>query len=399
MSIESVVSQVKAKPGYNLLTVNAIGQTTSRALFESELSLLWKGYFQDGTSYGAPNGYVEPTVEEVQRLYDAATSAKGDPVAVNSYVYSVLSYQLFLETATDPRWKGFVEYQKFTAIDSGNPKDIALLNNMLNAAAGLKVSNGLLDLYNSSPSASEQIKAAGGIPIMSPSSAAVSLGIPNRDAVDKSLIEVYIGYFNRAPESEGLTFWRAKIDSDLKAGSSINDALAKVATDFWPAASVSYSHITGYSNDMSNGDFVKKVYANVLGRPDAGQNDASGIQYWVTKLEDHSIATRGEFITSLINGAHDFITAQPNDSVSLYVNSYLSNRVDVSSFFAQQQYSGGLSGDAAVNAGIAALASVTSNSNSVKSSIDSIKAHHVTLDVASIEIVGVQSVVGSHDIG
>lgn len=392
MSIESVVSKVKAKPGYSLLTENAIGQVTSRALFEKELTLLWNGEFKDFSAQGMPNGYVEPTVEEIQRLYDASTGTTGDPVAVNPYIYGALAYQLFLETATDARWKGFIELQRFTAADSGNPKDAAHLKNMENAAAGLKVSNWQLDNFDS------QIKAAGGLPTMAPSSASLSLGIPNRDAVDKALIEVYIGYFNRAPEADGLTYWRGQLDAKMKAGASMSDALTKVASDFWPAASVNYSHITGYSDGMSNFDFVKKVYSNVLGRPDAAQNDASGIQYWVNKLEDHSIATRGEFITSIIGGAHDFIAAQPTDGVSLYVNSYLSNRIDVSSFFAQPKYSGGLTGDSAVNAGIAALSGVTSNSNSVKTSIDTIKAHNPSFSVAQIQLVGTQDPAVQHDI-
>src|SRR5207237_3478909 len=71
------------------------------------------------------------------------------------------------------------------------------------------------------------------------------------------LVELYIAFFNRVPDSEGMTYWLGRV----AAGATT----LSVANNFYDAA-VQYSSLTGYSASMSNADFVGVIYKNVLGR-------------------------------------------------------------------------------------------------------------------------------------
>ncbi|MGP5371338.1 DUF4214 domain-containing protein, partial [Pseudomonas helleri] len=368
---------------YASLTVNAIGQTTSRALFENEISLLWKGVFTDYSAYGCPNGYVEPTTQDLQRLYDAGSGSNGDPMTIKDI--DELALDLVLETATNPRWQPYYNIAKWSA-GSGGADVVALFNSLDKAMAGIPQSNSIRDW--------EIQKGFSYSAPLTPVTTTLQV-----DNVTKAINDLYIGYFNRAPEHGGLELWSGVMDSLIAGGKSFNDALIDVANQFWPAASVVFSKLTGYTESMSTKDFVTKVYANVLGRPDAATTDLAGIQNWANALDNGTIKSRGEFIVSLENGAHQYIKANPTDPVSIHVDAFLNNRADVGLFFAQSQYSGGLSSDSAVTVGMAALALVTDQASSVTAAINSIKttAHPALTDaVATIELTG--AAVQAHDV-
>lgn len=183
------------------------------------------------------------------------------------------------------------------------------------------------------------------------------------------LIELYIAYFNRAPEYQGLSYWQSELGGLLQYGYQETQALDVIAEQFWPAAQ-KFSEITGYMISMSNFDFVGKVYGNVLGRPTATSSDRDGIQFWADRLTEGYIASRGELIGELLRGAHAYIDAYPLFNTSQYVSAYLENRLEVARYFAQDKISGALQGDIAVQAGIRALATVTSDPASVNASIE-----------------------------
>lgn len=193
--------------------------------------------------------------------------------------------------------------------------------------------------------------------------------LPATPAQSDALIGLYIAYFNRAPEAAGLQYWQAELERQLSTGSPLDTALDRIAEQFWPAASGTFAHLTGYAQSMSDFDFVGRIYGNVLGRPDAITLDREGIQFWVDQL-GRSIGTRGELINDLIRGAHAYISAQPQDPVSQYVTAYLDNRLEVARFFAQEAISGNLSGDTAVLAGVRALEPVGSDPASVQTAIE-----------------------------
>ncbi len=136
----------------------------------------------------------------------------------------------------------------------------------------------------------------------------------------KSIIELYIAFFNRVPDADGLAYW---VDQ-VKAGMS-TDALA---TNFYNAA-ISYSNLTGYSSSMSNTEFVKIIYKNVLGRTEV---DQGGLDYWTGALANGT-ETRATLINTIINAAHGF----KGDATYGWVANLLDNKVSVASYFAVEQ--------------------------------------------------------------
>ncbi|MBR7798434.1 DUF1800 family protein [Undibacterium fentianense] len=109
-----------------------------------------------------------------------------------------------------------------------------------------------------------------------------------------ALVELYIAYFNRVPDAEGLSYW---IDR-LKAGMTFD----QIGESFYSAA-ILYSTQTGYSASMSNADFVRIIYRNVLGRPSPDQD---GVDYW-SQLLDSGKASRGTLVRTMLNSAHTFM--------------------------------------------------------------------------------------------
>jgi hypothetical protein len=108
------------------------------------------------------------------------------------------------------------------------------------------------------------------------------------------LQQLYVAFFNRAPDADGLAYWIGR----LKAG----DSLDSIADAFY-SAGVQYSSLTGFSSSMSNTSFVNVIYKNVLGRTDGG--DADGVAYWSGKLASGE-ATRGSLVSTMLDSAASF---------------------------------------------------------------------------------------------
>lgn len=132
------------------------------------------------------------------------------------------------------------------------------------------------------------------------------------------IIELYIAFFNRVPDADGLSYWL-----DLRAtGTSVN----RIADSFY-AAGVQYPSLTGFSQSMSAGDFVDVVYRNVLGRQDGA--DPAGLVYWSGELAAGR-ASNGSLVTDILNSAHTF----KGDPVWGWVADLLDNKVAVGRTFA-----------------------------------------------------------------
>lgn len=124
------------------------------------------------------------------------------------------------------------------------------------------------------------------------------------------LTELYVAYFNRAPDANGLYYWASR----LVEGMSMKD----IAKSFFAQPETQAS----LPPSLSTQDFVTKVYANVLGRAP----DQAGLDYWVDDLESGTV-TRDVFMLALINGAK-VPTANPLDA------QYLANKAVVGTHFA-----------------------------------------------------------------
>lgn len=109
----------------------------------------------------------------------------------------------------------------------------------------------------------------------------------------KLLQSLYVGFFNRIPEADGLHYWI----NQVRAGKDIVD----IADTFY-AAALQYPAQTGYSASMTHADFVNLVYRNALGRTDGA--DAGGLEYWTGALANGT--SRGYLVDQILQSALSF---------------------------------------------------------------------------------------------
>jgi Ca2+-binding RTX toxin-like protein len=143
---------------------------------------------------------------------------------------------------------------------------------------------------------------------------------PQADVI--RLTELYVAFFNRVPDADGLAYWIEQ----KSAGQSIN----QIADTFY-SAGVQYSNLTGFSASMTNEDFVNVVYRNVLGRPDGA--DAGGMAYWsglLAKPVADGGATRGSLVSTILDSAHTY----KGNATFGFVADLLDNKYAVAKTFA-----------------------------------------------------------------
>ena len=145
-------------------------------------------------------------------------------------------------------------------------------------------------------------------------------GIAGLDAAQIStFVELYVAYFNRAPDAIGLNFW----GSAFANGTSLEE-IANLFLDQDETRET-------YAADISNLQFATQVYENVLGRtPDAG-----GLAFWQGQLDDGNIG-RGAFILEVLKGAKVDLPAgatQTDIDLQLADRGYLSTKTDIGTYF------------------------------------------------------------------
>lgn len=146
-------------------------------------------------------------------------------------------------------------------------------------------------------------------------------GIAQLSAQDLSgIIELYIAYFDRAPDAVGLAYW----GNALSEGMSMSQIAASFAVQPETRAA--------YPEGMSNQQFVTAVYDNVLGRAP----DDEGFAYWVGQL-DAGRLSNDTFILNVLRGAK--VEPGPADSAAHAANlardqQYLADKTDIGAYFA-----------------------------------------------------------------
>ncbi len=136
----------------------------------------------------------------------------------------------------------------------------------------------------------------------------------------ESFIELYVAYFNRAPDAVGLFFWGNAFSNGV--------SLEEMAELFAGQPETMAAFPTG----TSNAEFVATVYQNVLGRAP----DADGEEFWIDVL-DREAVSKDQFILEILRGANartlegssdEFIIQQALD------REFLSNKTDLGAYFA-----------------------------------------------------------------
>ncbi|TXI91000.1 MAG: DUF4214 domain-containing protein [Burkholderiaceae bacterium] len=179
------------------------------------------------------------------------------------------------------------------------------------------------------------------------------------------LTELYIAFFNRVPDADGLVYW---IDQRAKGQS-----LESIANNFYSAA-VLYSAQTDYSASMSNADFVRIIYKNVLGRTGPTAPTDTEVNYWASQLDQGSI-TRGGLAISMLTSAHTF----EGDASYGWVPQLLNNKITVGNYFALQQGLNYLSNEDSISKGMAIAAAVTPTDTSAALALIGVSDTNFTL--------------------
>ena len=126
----------------------------------------------------------------------------------------------------------------------------------------------------------------------------------------ENFIELYIAYFNRAPDAIGLNFWGTAFASGT--------SLEEIATLFAGQPET----VEAYPAGTSNEDFVTTVYNNVFGRVP----DQLGFDFWVDQLNRSDVTgvTRDQFILEALGGVEEGSADR----------AYLDDKVDIGAYFA-----------------------------------------------------------------
>ncbi|MBP8936864.1 MAG: DUF4214 domain-containing protein [Agrobacterium sp.] len=103
--------------------------------------------------------------------------------------------------------------------------------------------------------------------------------------------QLYIGYYDRAPDPEGLSYWIARIN----AGVSLADVANSFATS--PEAVATYPFFA-FPELVTAENFLKSVYLNLFGRA----IDADGLAYYSDKLASGATPV-GQILAEIIGNA------------------------------------------------------------------------------------------------
>lgn len=173
----------------------------------------------------------------------------------------------------------------------------------------------------------------------------------------ENFIELYIAYFNRAPDAIGLTFW-----ANCYAEGTSLDEMALLFADQVETRAL-------YPEDSSNLTIVADIYANVFGRAP----DLEGLNFWKAAL-DAGVVGRDEFILEVLKGAK---AAAPENASQAFVDRqaadrlYLEQKTDLGALFAVHR------GMSDVDDAISVMALFDGSSESLSSAMAAVEATYL----------------------
>ena len=123
-----------------------------------------------------------------------------------------------------------------------------------------------------------------------------------------AITQLYVGYFNRAPDPAGLNYWVDRLEHGM--------TMVEIANSFavQPESTSTYPWLAAPSLDVGIPQFITQVYQNLFERAP----DAAGLAYWTAEL----VAGKppGRFILDVISGAQgdDKLVIQHKTEVGNY---------------------------------------------------------------------------------
>ncbi|HWW47093.1 MAG TPA: DUF4214 domain-containing protein [Xanthobacteraceae bacterium] len=210
-------------------------------------------------------------------------------------------------------------------------------------------------------------------------------------ALNKVLSQVealYIGYFGRAGEPDGVNYWVERLETGY--------SWAQMAASFsvQPEARAQYDYLSDPEN-ADAGAFIDAIYQNLFGRAP----DEEGKAYWLEQLESRGNDPQaiGQFILDIISGSYAE-GANPNDS------KHVENKVAAAEYFTGVLEEAGIGGTHTENGvvvlntnlvdlALAAVKNVTDDPSTIEAANDAIDA--VVNDIAEM---GLTYTLSNHEI-
>ena len=115
----------------------------------------------------------------------------------------------------------------------------------------------------------------------------IEAGQAREVSIETKIQGLYIGYFNRAGDKQGLDHWKARAEATSNSAAVLRELSAGFSEH--PTFSATYAH-------LSNREFIEAIYQNVLGK----EGDSGGIGFWTGVLD------QGESRSDMVS---DFISA------------------------------------------------------------------------------------------
>ena len=202
------------------------------------------------------------------------------------------------------------------------------------------------------------------------------------NAINNSITELYIGYYNRAPDPGGETYWVGR----LQAGMSLSQIAQSYSVQTESTNLYPFLANPNTASTAAVEAFIVAVYGNLFNRTP----DTAGENYWVTQLQTGA-STVGGAIINIISGA------QGNDLLTI------NNKVTVGDYFDTQIYVHNVQFSASV--ALSALDAVTFNASSIATAESIVDVYVQTVPSASqsataspaeVSLVGISQ---SHDGG
>lgn len=136
----------------------------------------------------------------------------------------------------------------------------------------------------------------------------------------EQLTDLYLAYFGRAPDQNGLEFWQKEL---IDGRQTIDQITVRFAS--------SQEAQNLFPQSASSKEFVRSVYLNALGR----EPDAPGWDYWTKVLDSigggGSSQQRGQFVSNVLQGAYA-PSSGPEDRAQL------ANKHDVALYYINQLF-------------------------------------------------------------
>lgn len=141
-------------------------------------------------------------------------------------------------------------------------------------------------------------------------------------AQQTAISELYVAFFGRAADSEGLGFWAGA----LAGGKSIET----IAQDMYLTAPAR----AYYSTALTNEQFINAFYTTVLNR---ATPDAEGVAFWTAALNQPN-ATQGSVAVEIMKAVRDYVDtpSSATNAAALTAKALFAAKVDVSTAYALQ---------------------------------------------------------------